>query len=364
MASRFNTSKRNSTTLPESPPFCGLTEQEFDAVVQSLRGMFPPKSLPSGTRKRDSTPEMWASHRDYHAQYNSKPDQKKKNAVSRKKYADRNPDKIAASRKAYVQQNKSTIRAKAKDRYYSDIDETRRRKRDHARKSREAEPERSRSHVRRWQAKNPEKVRANSRKQYLKRKTDADRVRRDRERQAAWVKEHKEHLREYKRTYAKHKHASDENVRLANCLRARLRLALSGRACDVSAVRHCGKTVDELRAHIESLWTAGMSWENFGKGPGKWNVDHYYPLRATGINLQDEAQALAVNNWRNIRPMWKEANDAKRNRVCPKAKTLFDALVSVFRELAEYHVPLSKRALAVEHGTNKSLPQAPPAPEE
>jgi hypothetical protein len=356
-----NTTNARVTARTAPVPFCGLTEQEFDAAVQSLRGRLPPKSLPSTTRKRDSTPELWAAHRDYHWHYNSTPDQKKKNAASRKKYADRNPEKVAKSRNTYARRNKATSRAKAKDRYYSDINETRRYKREHARKSRVADPERARSHAKRWQAKNPDKVRNNSRKQYLKRKARPDRVRRDRDRQADWVKENKEHLREYKRTYAKRKHSSDENVRLANCLRARLRLALRGKVCDVSAVRHCGKTVDELRAHIESLWTVGMSWANFGRWPGQWNVDHFFPLRATGIDLTDDSQALAINNWRNLRPMWKEANDGKRNRVCHEARTLFDTLVSVFRNLADSDVPLSKRALAMEGMTTQRLPQAPRA---
>src|ERR1035437_4991386 len=33
-------------------------------------------------------------------------------------------------------------------------------------------------------------------------------------------------------------------------------------------------TIEELMAHLESKFEPGMTWENRGKGPGKWHCDH------------------------------------------------------------------------------------------
>lgn len=64
-----------------------------------------------------------------------------------------------------------------------------------------------------------------------------------------------------------------------------------------------------LVKHIESQWTEGMNWENFGAGDGKWTMDHIKPCAA--FNLADESQQLVCFNYLNLRPMWWIENLAK-----------------------------------------------------
>lgn len=64
--------------------------------------------------------------------------------------------------------------------------------------------------------------------------------------------------------------------------------------------------VDEYMAHMESLWQPGMTWENYGKGPGKWVRDEIKPMCA--FDMSDPEQARECMRLENLRPLWWEDN--------------------------------------------------------
>lgn len=64
-----------------------------------------------------------------------------------------------------------------------------------------------------------------------------------------------------------------------------------------------GCTIAEFKRHIEKQFKDGMSWEN----RSKWELDHIIPIASA--TTQDEA--LALNRFTNLRPLWKKANRAK-----------------------------------------------------
>lgn len=57
-----------------------------------------------------------------------------------------------------------------------------------------------------------------------------------------------------------------------------------------------GYTYDELKKHLESLFTEGMSWENYGE----WHVDHIKPL----ISFNKDTHPSIVNALINLQPLW------------------------------------------------------------
>lgn len=64
-----------------------------------------------------------------------------------------------------------------------------------------------------------------------------------------------------------------------------------------------GKTVDllgysalELKQHIESLFTEGMSWSNYGE----WHIDHIKPVSS----FEKDTHPNIVNDLSNLRPLW------------------------------------------------------------
>lgn len=69
-----------------------------------------------------------------------------------------------------------------------------------------------------------------------------------------------------------------------------------GRAKSGRTVSLLGYTADELRSHIESLWSPGMSWDNHGE----WHIDHIRPLSSFPL---DEDTRI-VNSLANLQPLW------------------------------------------------------------
>ena len=69
-----------------------------------------------------------------------------------------------------------------------------------------------------------------------------------------------------------------------------------------------GCTWEEARAHIESLFQEGMTWENHGLGDDKWHIDHIRPV----CSFEDHDIHL-MNHISNLRPLWQIDNFTKRN---------------------------------------------------
>lgn len=67
-----------------------------------------------------------------------------------------------------------------------------------------------------------------------------------------------------------------------------------------------GCSFEQFKIYIESKWIEGMSWSNYGKGKGCWNIDHIRPL--DGVN--DEGKS----HYSNLQPLWLEDNSRKGNK--------------------------------------------------
>ena len=55
-------------------------------------------------------------------------------------------------------------------------------------------------------------------------------------------------------------------------------------------------TANELKNHLENLFTDGMSWSNYGE----WQVDHIKSLYTFDKNTHPSI----VNSLSNLRPLW------------------------------------------------------------
>jgi hypothetical protein len=51
---------------------------------------------------------------------------------------------------------------------------------------------------------------------------------------------------------------------------------------------------------------------NYGKGLGKWSIDHITPLDS--FNLINKEQFLIAANYKNLQPLWFEENIKKSNK--------------------------------------------------
>lgn len=109
---------------------------------------------------------------------------------------------------------------------------------------------------------------------------------------------------------ARHRYKTDINFRLADILRSRLKNVLKGRVKKGSAVSDLGCSIEELKKHLESRFTEGMTWENYGKGG--WEIDHIIPL--SKVDLQDLEELKKVCHYSNLQPLWAGDNRSKGNR--------------------------------------------------
>ena len=57
-----------------------------------------------------------------------------------------------------------------------------------------------------------------------------------------------------------------------------------------------GYSVIDLKQYIESLFTEGMSWDNYGE----WHIDHIKRI----IDFDDNTHPSIVNALSNLRPLW------------------------------------------------------------
>lgn len=95
----------------------------------------------------------------------------------------------------------------------------------------------------------------------------------------------------------------DPQHKLAKLLRKRIAGALRGNWKGGSAVHDLGCSIAKFKAHIEAKFQPGMTWDNWGRGKGKWHLDHIIiPLSAW--NLQDRSQFLRACHYTNYQPLW------------------------------------------------------------
>ena len=71
-----------------------------------------------------------------------------------------------------------------------------------------------------------------------------------------------------------------------------------------------GCSIDELKLYLESQFTEGMSWKNWGIDG--WSIDHRMPL--SRVDLTDLEQLRKVCHYTNLQPMWIIENIRKSNK--------------------------------------------------
>ena len=131
-----------------------------------------------------------------------------------------------------------------------------------------------------------------------------------RQRVANITPEQREKRHKTRREYEKKRRREDLNFRLANSLRSRIRKALKSQNA-----KKCAKTMDligtsivRFRAHLESHFKEGMSWENQGK---EWHMDHMMPCAL----FDQQKEQRMCHHWTNYRPEWATENKSLGRKI-------------------------------------------------
>ena len=107
------------------------------------------------------------------------------------------------------------------------------------------------------------------------------------------------------------KYNKNPKTRASKNVRRRLTSFFKG-AKDHHFSKGVGCTKKELNQHLESQFTEGMSWGNYGSGEngdhvGSWHIDHIIPI--------SKFKGEFPNHYTNLQPMWGIDNMKKGNKI-------------------------------------------------
>ena len=85
--------------------------------------------------------------------------------------------------------------------------------------------------------------------------------------------------------------------------------------CLVGLSRETAQARAQLRAHLESHFQEGMTFENHGScADGKWSIDHLEPCSSFTLGIKHFDEECRCFNYRNLRPIWSKENSSKGAR--------------------------------------------------
>lgn len=127
----------------------------------------------------------------------------------------------------------------------------------------------------------------------------------ERERRKQYYYNNKKIERDKNNEWKKNKIKTDSLERMKKNLRDRIRKFLTGENNSKRTFDIIGLDKENFKMYIESKFTEGMSWENYGE----WHLDHIKPLYLS----ESEEDLLLLNHYTNLQPLWAKDN-LKKNR--------------------------------------------------
>lgn len=128
----------------------------------------------------------------------------------------------------------------------------------------------------------------------------------------------KDRKRKNAKIYEAKRSKEDVSYRLSNGLRKRLGSAIKGNQKSGSAVRDLGCPIEDFKSYIENKFYDKMSWDNYGNGPDKWQLDHIVALCLFDLTQRD--QFLKACHFTNIQPLWYSDHIKKTEKDIKKHK--------------------------------------------
>lgn len=102
----------------------------------------------------------------------------------------------------------------------------------------------------------------------------------------------------YRKDYEYNRYHNDVQFKLTKKLRGRMKIAIKKNQKSGSAVKDLGCTISELKNYLESKFSSGMTWENWGT---EWHIDHIVPL--VSFSLENREQFLKACHYTNLQPL-------------------------------------------------------------
>jgi hypothetical protein len=130
-------------------------------------------------------------------------------------------------------------------------------------------------------------------------------------RQLKYLLEHKDQTNKR----MQERYYSNPHNRIVACMRSRIcmaiRSALTYKQAKTTELLGC--TIQDFLVYIESQFKPNMSWDNYGKGIDKWNIDHIIPCASFDLTKLEEQQKCFHHT--NCQPLWSIENSKKRDKL-------------------------------------------------
>jgi len=122
----------------------------------------------------------------------------------------------------------------------------------------------------------------------------------------------KSQILEQTKLYKNKKRKEDPYYRLLCNMRTRMYHAINGttkKSARTTELLGCDTAT--LKSHLESQFTEGMTWDNYGHCG--WHIDHIKPCAS--FDLTDQNQQRAYFNYTNLQPLWASDNLIKGSKL-------------------------------------------------
>lgn len=133
-----------------------------------------------------------------------------------------------------------------------------------------------------------------------------------------WRENNPDKVKEYRKKYSKSESCKNHRKNWYKSIKNRNPHVLAWRSILTNSLKRLGKKKEDetikllgysaiqLKEYIESLFTEGMSWDNYGE----WHLDHIKPVSSYDC----ETPVEVVNSLENLQPLWAFDNLSKGNK--------------------------------------------------
>jgi len=129
-----------------------------------------------------------------------------------------------------------------------------------------------------------------------------------------WYNENKESIK-LRHKMNRQKLSSNPQFKLSKALRQRVYSFLLG-SKSIKTMDLLGCSMEDLKTHLESQFTEGMSWENYGNPNGNhsncWHMDHIRPCCSFDLTIEEEQRKCF--HYSNLQPLWAIDNIKKGSK--------------------------------------------------
>ena len=123
--------------------------------------------------------------------------------------------------------------------------------------------------------------------------------------------------------YYRNRKANDPMFKLRYNIASRIINSMKGKGFskNTKTAQLLGCSYQEFKAHLESQFTDGMTWEN----QGEWHLDHVIPCSAAS----NEEELIALQHYSNFQPMWGAENLSKSDTLPDNWREELDRLMAL-----------------------------------